>query len=179
MSLSGPVLARTDGYSGALMPRLARPAVAINSLQVATVPLSDNVRPSMLPLRTCPGTDCFFDGMIVPFGARLTTTEPERVRAAEPVRATVLNAVTVTLDYLRPESAKPPHAVCARARPYCMVAGDRAGERNHAATTPKPIQASDRPQASCQNPDWVARRGRHRCELVQHMIRTGTVVRTR
>lgn len=46
---AGRVLVCTNGYSGALVPRLARTVVATNSFQVATAPLSDNVRKSVLP----------------------------------------------------------------------------------------------------------------------------------
>lgn len=39
----------TNGYSGDLWPRLRQTAIAINSYQVATEPLSDNLRRSVLP----------------------------------------------------------------------------------------------------------------------------------
>jgi glycine/D-amino acid oxidase-like deaminating enzyme len=39
----------TNGYTGELWPQLRRTAVAINSYQVATEPLSDNLRRSVLP----------------------------------------------------------------------------------------------------------------------------------
>ena len=43
------VLVCTNGYTGGLVPRLARTVVAMNSFQVATAPLSDNVRATVLP----------------------------------------------------------------------------------------------------------------------------------
>lgn len=43
------VIVCTNGYSGGLVPRLARTVVAMNSFQVATAPLSDNVRATVLP----------------------------------------------------------------------------------------------------------------------------------
>ena len=43
------VLVCTNGYSGPLIPKLARTVVAMNSFQVATAPLSDNVRATILP----------------------------------------------------------------------------------------------------------------------------------
>jgi len=39
----------TNGYSGDLWPQLRRTAIAINSYQVATEPLSDNLRRSVMP----------------------------------------------------------------------------------------------------------------------------------
>jgi glycine/D-amino acid oxidase-like deaminating enzyme len=39
----------TNGYTGALWPGLAQTVIAANSFQVATVPLSDNLRRSILP----------------------------------------------------------------------------------------------------------------------------------
>ena len=39
----------TNGYTGELWPQLRRTAIAINSYQVATEPLSDNLRRSVLP----------------------------------------------------------------------------------------------------------------------------------
>jgi len=39
----------TNGYTGALMPKLRQTIVAPNSFQIATAPLSDNVRKSILP----------------------------------------------------------------------------------------------------------------------------------
>jgi glycine/D-amino acid oxidase-like deaminating enzyme len=39
----------TNAYADALVPRLARTVVAVNSYQVATAPLSDNVRKTILP----------------------------------------------------------------------------------------------------------------------------------
>lgn len=39
----------TNGYSGDLWPRLRQTAIAINSYQIATEPLSDNLRRSVLP----------------------------------------------------------------------------------------------------------------------------------
>ncbi|QGY05217.1 FAD-binding oxidoreductase [Methylobacterium mesophilicum SR1.6/6] len=39
----------TNGYTGGLWPGLARTVIAANSFQVATVPLSDNLRRSILP----------------------------------------------------------------------------------------------------------------------------------
>lgn len=39
----------TNGYTGGLWPDLARTVIAANSFQVATVPLSDNLRRSILP----------------------------------------------------------------------------------------------------------------------------------
>lgn len=43
------VLVCINGYTGDLVPRLARTVVAMNSFQVATAPLSDNVRKSVRP----------------------------------------------------------------------------------------------------------------------------------
>jgi len=40
----------TNGYTGGLWPALARTVIAANSFQVATVPLSDNLRRSILPM---------------------------------------------------------------------------------------------------------------------------------
>ena len=49
-TVSAPqVLVCTNGYSGDLVPRLARTVIAMNSFQVATAPLSDNVRKTVLP----------------------------------------------------------------------------------------------------------------------------------
>ena len=39
----------TNGYTGALVPKLRQTIVAPNSFQIATAPLSDNVRKSILP----------------------------------------------------------------------------------------------------------------------------------
>jgi glycine/D-amino acid oxidase-like deaminating enzyme len=39
----------TNGYTGAIWPQLRQTAIAINSYQVATEPLSDNLRRSILP----------------------------------------------------------------------------------------------------------------------------------
>jgi glycine/D-amino acid oxidase-like deaminating enzyme len=49
-----PVKARkvvvcTNGYTGGLMPEIARSVIAPNSFQIATAPLSDNLRKSILP----------------------------------------------------------------------------------------------------------------------------------
>lgn len=43
------VLVCTNGYTGGLIPRLAQSVIAMNSFQVATAPLSDNARKSVLP----------------------------------------------------------------------------------------------------------------------------------
>jgi glycine/D-amino acid oxidase-like deaminating enzyme len=43
------VLLCTNGYTGDLVPELRQTAIAVNSFQVATEPLSDNVRKSILP----------------------------------------------------------------------------------------------------------------------------------
>lgn len=43
------VIVCTNGYGGGLVPRLARTVVTMNSFQVATAPLSDNVRKTILP----------------------------------------------------------------------------------------------------------------------------------
>ena len=43
------VVVCTNGYTGPLIPRLARSVVAMNSFQVATTPLTDNVRATILP----------------------------------------------------------------------------------------------------------------------------------
>lgn len=43
------VLVCTNGYTGDLVPRLARTVIAMNSFQVATAPLSDNIRKTVLP----------------------------------------------------------------------------------------------------------------------------------
>jgi glycine/D-amino acid oxidase-like deaminating enzyme len=43
------VLLATNGYTGDLWPGLRRSIVAMNSFQVATLPLSDNLRASVLP----------------------------------------------------------------------------------------------------------------------------------
>jgi glycine/D-amino acid oxidase-like deaminating enzyme len=43
------VLVCTNGYTDALMPGLARSVVPVRSVQVATAPLSDNLRRSILP----------------------------------------------------------------------------------------------------------------------------------
>ncbi len=43
------VLVCTNGYTGDLVPGLRRSVIAVNSFQVATEPLSDNVRRSILP----------------------------------------------------------------------------------------------------------------------------------
>jgi len=43
------VLLATNGYTGNLLPRLPRTVIAVNSFQIATARLSDNVRRSILP----------------------------------------------------------------------------------------------------------------------------------
>ncbi len=43
------VLVCTNGYTGGLVPRLARTVVAMNSFQVATAPLSGNIQATVLP----------------------------------------------------------------------------------------------------------------------------------
>jgi glycine/D-amino acid oxidase-like deaminating enzyme len=43
------VVVCTNGYSGQLIPKLRQTIIAPNSFQVATVPLSDNLRKSILP----------------------------------------------------------------------------------------------------------------------------------
>ena len=43
------VLIATNGYTGDLIPKLKRTIIPVNSFQVATRPLSDNVRRSILP----------------------------------------------------------------------------------------------------------------------------------
>ncbi len=43
------VLVCTNGYTGDLVPGLRRSVIAVNSFQVATAPLGDNVRRSILP----------------------------------------------------------------------------------------------------------------------------------
>ena len=53
-SVHGPVLARkvlvcTNGYTDDLIPGLRQSVVPIRSVQVATAPLSDNLRASILP----------------------------------------------------------------------------------------------------------------------------------
>ncbi|MGG6549923.1 UNVERIFIED_CONTAM: hypothetical protein NY100_31385, partial [Prevotella sp. 15_C9] len=46
---TGRVVLCTNGYTGGLWPNLARTVIAANSFQVATVPLTDNLRRSILP----------------------------------------------------------------------------------------------------------------------------------
>jgi glycine/D-amino acid oxidase-like deaminating enzyme len=46
---AGRVLIATNGYTGDLVPGLRRTVIAVNSFQVATEPLTDNVRKSILP----------------------------------------------------------------------------------------------------------------------------------
>jgi len=46
---AGQVVVCTNGYTGSLIPRLARTVVAMNSFQVATEPLTDNLRHTVLP----------------------------------------------------------------------------------------------------------------------------------
>jgi glycine/D-amino acid oxidase-like deaminating enzyme len=46
---AGRVLLATNGYTGDLVPGLRRTVIAVNSFQVATAPLTDNVRKSILP----------------------------------------------------------------------------------------------------------------------------------
>ena len=43
------VVLATNGYTGDLWPHLRQTIIAVNSFQVATKPLSDNVRKSILP----------------------------------------------------------------------------------------------------------------------------------
>lgn len=46
---AGRVLLATNGYTGDLVPRLRRTVIAVNSFQVATEPLTDNLRKTILP----------------------------------------------------------------------------------------------------------------------------------
>ncbi|MBN9507574.1 MAG: FAD-binding oxidoreductase, partial [Alphaproteobacteria bacterium] len=46
---AGQVVLATNGYTDDLWPGLGRSVVALNSFQVATVPLSDNLRAGLLP----------------------------------------------------------------------------------------------------------------------------------
>lgn len=48
------VLLCTNGYTGGLVPALTRSIVPVRSIQVATAPLSDSVRASILPNRHAP-----------------------------------------------------------------------------------------------------------------------------
>src|SRR5690606_13995039 len=47
--VSERVVLCTNGYTGDLVPKLKQTIIAPNSFQIATVPLSDNVRKSILP----------------------------------------------------------------------------------------------------------------------------------
>ena len=46
---AGRVLLATNGYTGDLVPRLKRTVIAVNSFQIATEPLTDNLRKTILP----------------------------------------------------------------------------------------------------------------------------------
>jgi glycine/D-amino acid oxidase-like deaminating enzyme len=46
---AGRVLLATNGYTGDLVPRLRRTVIAVNSFQIATEPLTDNLRKTILP----------------------------------------------------------------------------------------------------------------------------------
>ncbi|HEV2677061.1 MAG TPA: FAD-binding oxidoreductase [Aliidongia sp.] len=46
---AGRVLLATNGYTGDLVPGLRRTVIAVNSFQVATEPLTDNLRKTILP----------------------------------------------------------------------------------------------------------------------------------
>jgi glycine/D-amino acid oxidase-like deaminating enzyme len=46
---AGRVLLATNGYSGDLVPGLRRTVIAVNSFQIATEPLTDNLRKTILP----------------------------------------------------------------------------------------------------------------------------------
>ena len=46
---AGRVLLATNGYTGDLVPRLKRTVIAVNSFQIATQPLTDNLRKTILP----------------------------------------------------------------------------------------------------------------------------------
>jgi len=46
---AGRVLLATNGYTGDLVPRLRRTVIAVNSYQIATEPLTDNLRKTILP----------------------------------------------------------------------------------------------------------------------------------